>query len=60
VARRVDARECRNVVSMIINATHPDGYLYSNEPAIVDLLRRAVLCIDWQRKRIEKLQEASK
>jgi len=59
MARKVDAAECRRVVSVLINASTPGSWLMSadfGDPGLGEWLRRAVLCIAWQRKRIEDLQ----
>ena len=59
MARRVDNAECRRVISALIEHTTPDSWLMASSdgwPWLGELMRRAVLCIDWQRKRAEKAE----
>ena len=61
MARRVDNAECRRVISALIEATGPDRWIwseYDGSPSLGRLMRRAVLCIDWQRERAEKAEAA--
>ena len=52
--RRVDMRECKRVQSALISHTHPDSNLAYEEPYAVEIMRRAVLCIEWLKRKVEK------
>jgi len=52
--RRVDMRECKRVQSALISETQPDSYLAREEPYAVEIMRRAVLCIEWLKRKVEK------
>ena len=47
-------RECKRVQSALISETQPDSYLAREEPYAVEIMRRAVLCIEWLKRKVEK------